>query len=183
MQIAEQQQSLLDRLFFVLALCICAELLVGGAVNIVVQSLAGPIAGDHLAFVVWRALAWIPALLYVTMVVLSVPLPRSTGHAPRTPAAGRMRLPVVGRGALLFFGFMTLWGTWMHAVSFLSADAPVPGSAALVVYVVFGGIALLVLRIVLGWLRLVPRSWRVAPEPAPGVEIPEQRFAPSKDDT
>ena len=52
-----------------------------------------------------------------------------------------------------------------------------------IAYVVFGATALLVLRIVLGWLRLVPRSWRVAPEPAPDVEIPEQRFAPSKDDT
>lgn len=181
MRIAEKQ-SLLDRLFFVLALCICAQLLIGGAVNIVVQGLAGPISGDHVVFEVWRALAWIPALLYVAMVVIAVPLPRSTGRASRTSSPGRMRLPVVGRGMLLFFGFMTLWGTWMHAVSFLSANASVPGSAALVVYVVFGGMALLALRIVLGWLRLVPRSWRVAPEPAPGVEIPRQRSAPSKDD-
>lgn len=176
------QQSLLDRLFFVLALCICAELLIGGAVNIAVQGLAGPINGDNAVFLVWRALAWIPALLYVAMVIVSLPLPRSKGRAARAESSRHLRLPVVGRGALLFFGFMTLWGTWLHAVSFLSEDAPVPESAALLVDVVLGAIGLLLLRIVLGWLRLVPRSWRVAPEPAPGVALPEQRFAPSEDD-
>ncbi|WP_454850618.1 hypothetical protein [Promicromonospora soli] len=176
------RQLLLDRLFIVLAICICAELLIGGAVNIAVQGLAGPITGDHAVFMVWRTLAWVPALLYVVMVILSLPLPRAKGQAARAESSRHMRLPVVGRGALLFFGFMTLWGTWLHAASFLSEDAPAPESAALVVYVVLGGVALLLLRIVLGWLRLVPRSWRIAPEPAPGVALPEQRFAPSKDD-
>jgi hypothetical protein len=176
------RQSLLDRLFFTLALCICAELLIGGAVNIAVQGLASPINGDHAVFMVWRALAWMPALLYVAMVIVSLRLPRAKGRAAGAESSRHMRLPVVGRGALLFFGFMTLWGTWLHAVSFLSEDAPVPESAALVVYVVLGAIALLLLRIVLGWLRLVPRTWRVAPEPDAGVALPEQRFAPSEDD-
>lgn len=153
-------------MFFVLALCICVELLIGGALNIAVQGLAGiTVTKDHALLGFWRALAWIPALLYVVMVVLSIPVPRSTGRAAWTSSSGRMRLPVVGRATLLFFGFMTLWGTSWHAASFLPQNAPIPGSVTLLVYVVLGAMALLLLRIVLGWLRLAPRSWRVLPEP------------------
>ena len=159
-----ERGELIDRMFFVLALCICVELLIGGALNIAVQGLAGPITEDHALLVFWRALAWIPALLYVVLVVISLPVPRSTGRAPWTSPSGRMRLPVVGRAALLFFGFMTLWGTSWHAASFLPQNTPMPGSVTLLVHVVLGAMALLLLRIVLGWLRLVPRSWRVSPD-------------------
>ena len=177
-----ERQRLVDRLVFVLALCFCAELALAWGGQIVAPLIAGgPVAGDTLAFVVWRALAWAPAVLYLVTVLLSFPLPRARDRTPETTPSGRMRLPVMGRGALLFFGLLLLLSTSMHAISFLSAEA-VPESAGYVSYLMVGAIGLLLLRVVLGWLRLVPRSWRVPPEPAPDAVIPEQRFASSEDD-
>ena len=159
------RQRLVDRLVFVLALCFCAELVLGWGGQIVASLIAGgQVAGDTPAFVVWRALAWAPALLYLVTVLLSFPLPRARDRTPETMLSGRMRLPVMGRGALLFFGLLLLLSTTMHAISFLPRGA-VPESAAYVTYLMIAALALLLLRIVLGWLRLVPRSWRIAPGP------------------
>jgi len=182
MKISERQR-LVDRAVFVLALCFCVELVIGWGGQIIAPLIAGgPVDGDQLAFTVWRALAWVPVLLYLVTVLLSVPLPRAKDRDPGATTSGRKRLPTMGRGALLFFGVLLLMSTSMHAISFLSEQA-IPASAAYVGYVMVGAIALLLLRIVLGWLRFLPRSWRIAPEPAPGVVLPEQRFAPSEDDT
>lgn len=182
MRISERQR-LVDRLVFVLALCFCSELVLGWGGQLVAPLVTGgPVAGDAPAFVVWRALAWVPTLLYLVTVLLSFPLPRARDRTPETTASGRMRLPVMGRGALLFFGLLLLLSTSLHAISYLPEQV-VPESAAYVSYVMVGAIALLLLRIVLGWLRLVPRSWRVAPDPASGSATTGQRLAPSEDDT
>lgn len=176
------RQRLVDLLVFVLALCFCVELALGWGGQIVASLIAGgPVDGDQPAFTVWRALAWVPVLLYLVTVLLSFPLPRAKDRDPGTTSSGRRRLPTMGRGALLFFGVLLLMSTSMHAISFLPEQA-IPASAAYVSYVMVGAIALLLLRIVLGWLRLLPRSWRIPSEPAPGVVLPEQRLAPSEDD-
>lgn len=175
-------QRLFDRLVLVLGLCFCVELVISWGGQIIAPLIAGdPVHGDRLAFAVWRALAWAPVLLYVVTVLLSFPLPRAKDRNPGTALSGRMRLPVMGRGALLFFGALLLMSTSVHAISFLPERA-IPPSAAYVGYAMVGAITLLLLRIVLGWLRLVPRSCRVAPEPAPGIVLPEQRPVPSEDD-
>lgn len=176
------RQALVDRLVVMLALCFCAELVLGWGGQIVVSLVAGgPVDGDTPVLDVWRALAWVPAVLYLVTVLLSYPLPRPRDRTPATALSGRMRLPVMGRGALLFFGVLLLLSTAMHAVSYLPRDA-VPASAALVSYLVLGAIALLLLRIVLGALRLVPRSWRAAPGPTPGAPAPGSRTAAPEDD-
>lgn len=154
----ERRRDLIDRLTFVLALCFCIEVLVSIVGQIVVGAVSGPITSDIPGMAVWRWLAWLPALLYLWTVLLALPLPK-VRRPDHVFAGGRGRLPAVGRGTLLAFGFFTLWGTSFHSVSYLPEGSPYPASGY-VVYVVLGAAALLVLRWVLGILRLLPRSWR-----------------------
>lgn len=179
--------DLVGRLALLVALCFAAEMLVY-VVQVVVAGIAGPerFGSTGAVATVWRWLAWGPALLYLAAVLVSLPLPRVPGRDTRWSAGGRVRVPPIGRGALLFFGVLLFFSTAVHSVSFLPQGAPEQASGY-VAYLMGGAILLLVLRIVLGTLRLLPRSWRVVPEPQRGspdtvVALPEQRFAPGRED-
>lgn len=179
--------DLVGRLAFLVVLCFAAEMLVY-VVQVVVGGIAGPerFGSTGAVATLWRWLAWGPALVYLAAVLVSLPLPRVRGRDTRWSAGGRMRIPPIGRGALLFFGVLVFFSTSLHAVSFLPVGDPVPTGPGYVAVFMVGAIGLLVLRIVLGALRLLPRSWRIVPEsepasPATGVVLPEQRFAPGRE--
>lgn len=94
-----------------------------------------------------------------------------------------MRVPPIGRGLLLLFGLLLFLSTAGHALSFLPDNAEVPLGPGLVGTFMAGALGLLVLRIILGTLRLLPRSWRMAPEPVPAnamIDLPDQKLAPRR---
>jgi MFS family permease len=184
--------DLVGTLLFVLALCFCAEMLVYVVQIVAAQAMQEGFGSTGIVATAWRWLAWAPALLYTGAVLISLPLPRLTDRDTRWSRDGRVRIPPMGRGVLLFFGVLLFLSTAGHAVSFLPRDAtePAPGYVA---YLMAGAILLLAARMVLGALGLLPRSWRVAPEPGPesgsaardagpGVVVPDQRFAPGPED-
>jgi MFS family permease len=184
--------DLVGTLLFVLALCFCAEMLVYVVQIVAAQAMQEEFGSTGIVATAWRWLAWVPALVYTGAVLISLPLPRLGGRDTRWSKDGRMRIPPMGRGVLLFFGVLLFLSTAGHAVSFLPRDATEP-AAGYVAYLMAGAILLLLLRMVLGALRLLPRSWRVAPEPGPdsgsgargpgpGVVVPDQRFAPGPED-
>ncbi|AEG45552.1 hypothetical protein [Isoptericola variabilis] len=178
--------DLVGRLVFVAAMCFCVEMLVYVVQMFVALAMQENFGSTGVVATVWRWLAWGPALVYASAVLISLPLPRWRGRETRWSAGGRRRVPPMGRGMVLFFGPLLFLSTAAHSISFLStSDVEEHATSGSVVYLMVGAIGLLLLRIVLGALRLVPRSWRVLPDaepPAtPDVVVPEQRFAPDRE--
>lgn len=175
--------DLVGRLAFLVVLCFCAEMLV-----YVVQMFVALAVGEEnfgstgIIASIWRWLAWAPATIYAAAVLICLPLPRIRRDT-RWSAGGHMRVPPIGRGLLLLFGFLLFLSTAGHALSFLPDNAEVPLGPGLVGTFMAGALGLLVLRIILGTLRLLPRSWRMAPEPVPAnamIDLPDQKLAPRR---
>ena len=177
--------DMVGKLAFVVAMCSCAEMLI-----FVIQGLIGLAIGGFgstgVVGVAWRSLAWLPVVIFAAAVVLSIPLPRWPGRETRWSGNGKVRMPPMGRGMLLLFGWILFLGTALHVLSLRGQDEPMDDASGYVIVAWAGAVALLLLRIVLGTLRLLPRSWRVLPpddgppvaDTRPDVVIPDQRFAP-----
>ncbi|WP_166851396.1 hypothetical protein [Isoptericola sp. BMS4] len=172
------------KLMFIVALCFCAEMLIYVVQMFVVLGIGRENYGSFGPFATaWRWLAWGPVLVYVAAVVLCFPLPRLRRRDMQRLPSDRSQVPPMGRGMLLFFGGLLFLSVWGHAASLLPEGAPIPGSTVWVVYVMLIAIGALILRIILGTLRLLPRSWRVPPAQAPNdgvIDLPDQRFAPAR---
>ncbi|GIJ00008.1 hypothetical protein CLV28_0991 [Sediminihabitans luteus] len=140
--------------------CVAVQILL---VVVVAPILGATVGSDAMSQVpgiaLVRWLAWPPALLFAWIVWLVLPLPRVL-RPSRTTAT--VRRPAFGRGLVLLYGAVGLVVTAGQSVLFTSEDGgPVASGWVAVVMLVLLGV--LVLRIVLGGLRLLPRAWRVAP--------------------
>lgn len=159
---------------FAIAMCFCAQMLLVVLFGLLALPMGDRYGSYGLVASAWRWLSMLPALYYVWTVARTLPLPRLGGRATRWSAGGSMRVPPMGRGMLLFFGTLLTLSVFAHSATILPKGATVtPASDS--VLVMMAGSAVLILRIVLGTLRLVPRSWRVVPD---AVILPVQNLAP-----
>lgn len=152
-------------LFFVMPLIITDG-------NLVTEQVPG-------SFVI-RWLAFVPAVMYLALVVLSIPQPRMRSRPNRRGRS--MQIPQFGRFPIFALGFILITSTGAQSVFLIPSGS---GAAYLLypTYIIIGAWLLHILRMILGLFRLVPRSWRIAHEPAPTetpIHIPDQRLAPSR---
>lgn len=159
--------------------------MLGRVVETAVVGGAGFEGASGGVFAGWRLLALLPVLLYAATVVVNVPVPNVRNPETRWYFDGKMRIPEFGRGVLLFVGILVAIFSTLQATSFLPEGGSEPAFLLPMQDLTIATIAVVVLRSLLGWLRLLPRSWRVEPEP-PGLShevplrIPAQRFAPAR---
>jgi hypothetical protein len=127
-----------------------------------------------------RWLAFLPAMMYLALVVLSIPQPRMRARPSRRGRS--IQIPQFDRFPVFVLGFILITSTGAQSVFLIPQGS---GAAYLLYpsYIIIGAWLLHILRMILGLFRLVPRSWRIAPDPAPTetpIGIPDQRFAPSR---
>lgn len=104
-------------------------------------------------------MAWIPIAIYATWVVATIPLP--------------LKRQKFGRGFMLIDGALIFGTSLARIPGFVWSDRVLSWGTQYAFVAILVIMGVLVLRILLGWLRLVPKSWRVAPAQAPLRHVPQ----------
>ena len=91
-------------------------------------------------------MAWIPVGLYALWSLVSFPLPLVRHRSKR--------------GSMLMTGFLLFAATVARVAGFVGSDRFPDGGTRWIYVAILCVAGLILLRMVLGWLRMVPQSWR-----------------------
>lgn len=91
-------------------------------------------------------MAWIPVGLYALWSLVSFPLPLA-----------RHRFK---RGSMLSSGFLVFAATAARVAGFVGSDRFPDGGTHWIFVVILCAAGVVLLRVILGWLRVLPKSWR-----------------------
>ena len=91
-------------------------------------------------------MAWIPVGLYALWSLVSFPLPLARHRSKR--------------GSMLMTGFLLFAATVARVAGLVGSDRFPDGGTRWIFVAILCVAGLILLRMVLGWLRMVPQSWR-----------------------